>query len=238
MGTHPITLLVVGFALTWGVGDRLTNHFNKQELETQKRLEQIKTKQESGLAAVTKISELMYERYATASFLASALKRNGDIEEIKQRKQRYDDAYMKWNTQLQTTQLIVRGLTSDSTYSNMEAFIQYGLRPHYNNLDLYLTQGYDSRLKAKSWEYKTTPIRAELTRCLDCCYAISNYLWIRSNLYGSEKTSLPFLRKADEELALRCPKQSVDRRVRQSDESSSAASENEAGQDENSINQP
>ncbi|GAB4021339.1 hypothetical protein [Spirosoma koreense] len=204
---HPITLLLLGFLLTWGVGDILTNSIKRGELETQKRLEQIKAKQESGLAAVTKISELMYERYTTASFLASSLKRKAGLEEIKQRKNLYDEAYMKWNIQLQNTQLIVRNITSDSAYSNIEAYIQYGLRPHYNMVDKHLTIGYDAALKGKDWNYSKTPIGTQLTNCLDCCYAISNYLWIRTNLYGNEQNSKSQLVKADKELARRCPKQ-------------------------------
>lgn len=206
LSAHPLTLLFVGFMLTWGIGDFLTGQIKSGQLENEKKLEQIKTKRETSLAAISKISELMYERYATASFLASSLKRHAPLEEIKSRKEIYDAAYLKWNIQVQNTQLIIRGLTADAAYSKIESYIQYGLTPHYNTIDSKLTAGYDSVMNGKRWNYKDTKLPKTLNKCLDCCYAISNYLWTRANLYGEEQNSSEQLTAAESELASRCPK--------------------------------
>lgn len=209
LSTNPMALLVAGFLLTTIVGTVLTSWYSSRQLEQQKGIEQIKAKQEAGLAAISRISELMYERYTTAMFLASALKRDAPLEEIKERKKLYDDASLKWNTQIQNTQLIVRSITSDSAYSKTESFIQYGLTPHYSMIDRHLTAGYDAALRGQGWHYGTTPVGRELTRCLNCNYAISNYLWTRANLYGNEKNNEEKLVKAEKELAAACPRQLV-----------------------------
>lgn len=215
LSANPLLLLVVGFILTTLVGNLLTSWYSSRQLDQQKNIEQIKAKQEAGLSAISKISELMYERYTTAMFLASALKRDAPLEEIKDRKKLYDDASLKWNTQIQNTQLIVRSITSDSAYSKTESFIQYGLTPHYSMIDRHLTAGYDAALRGQSWSYSTTPVGRELTRCLNCNYAISNYLWTRANLYGSEKNNEEKLVKAEKELTAACPRQLVRRAAHQ-----------------------
>jgi len=205
---HPITMLLLGFLLTWGVGGLLTDHIKKAQLDNEKKLEQIKTKREASMATISKISELMYERYAAASFLASSLKRRAPLEEVKKRKEIYDDAYLRWNTQVQNTQLIIRGLTGDNSYSKVESYIQYGLTPHYNAVDSYLTAGYDSTLSGKKWSFHSSFLRNELKQCLDCCYSISNYLWVRANLYGDEPIMTQQLKSAEDELERGCRRRS------------------------------
>jgi hypothetical protein len=57
----------------------------------------------------------------------------------------------------------------------------------------------------RKWAYDTGFIRSELKSCLDCSYAITNYLWVRTNLYGFEKyDSLEVIKDAENELNTRC----------------------------------
>lgn len=93
-----MVLLLAGFLLTTIVGTVLTSWYSSRQLEQQKRIEQIKAKQEAGLTAISRISELMYERYTTAMFLASALKRDAPLEEIKERKKLYDLPPINWTS--------------------------------------------------------------------------------------------------------------------------------------------
>lgn len=205
LSRHPLFALFVGFLLTWGIGGLLTDKLKSDQLENERKLEQVKSKRENGILAINEITGLMYSRYAASTLLASSIKRKAPIEELKERKRIYDEAYLKWNTNIQTTQLTVRGLTSDTVYSKIEAVIQYCLMPHYNNIDINLTEGYDARMNSQNWTYDTLFLKQEFKSSLDCGYTISNYLWIRANLYGDEKyNTREVIKKAEEELKDRC----------------------------------
>lgn len=205
LSRHPLTTLVIGFLLTWGIGGLLTDKLKASNLENQRKSDQIREKRENGLLAISKITELMYDRYTVSTLLASSLKRKAPLEELKERKKLYDESYLKWNKNLQITQLTVRGLTTDTAYSKIEAVIQHNLVPHYQAIDSRLTNGFDARLKNQSWTYDSLFIINELEKTRGCCYTISNYLWIKANLYGDEKyRSLQVVKQAENELYSRC----------------------------------
>ncbi|AMM52432.1 hypothetical protein TH61_16270 [Rufibacter sp. DG15C] len=205
LSRHPLATMFVGFLLTWGIGGILTGKISAYQLENQKKIEQVKVKREEGLKAIKEITELMYTRYTVSVLLASSLKRNAPLEELKERKNRYDDIYLKWNSSIQNTQFTIRGLMDDSAYSELESVLEFGLVAHFNNVDKVITNGYDMRLKRDSPVYDSLYIKKELAACLDCSYAISNYLWMRTNLYGNVKNnSIEFVKKIERELYETC----------------------------------
>ncbi len=83
---HPLTTLIIGFLLTWGIGGMLTEQLKLNNLENDRKLAAINAKRENGKLAITKITNLMYNRYTASTLLASALKRKASPEELKERK--------------------------------------------------------------------------------------------------------------------------------------------------------
>jgi hypothetical protein len=202
---HPLFMLVAGFALTWGVGQTLSNKFKRNQLENEKKIEEIKSKRQNGFVIINQISELLYARYTVSSLLESSLKRNATIEELKDRKKAYDEIYMKWNTNIQITELAVRDITSDSVFSRLDSIIQKCLSTRYRQIDQWLTEGYDAKINHQKWEASKQPIAGSLLACLNCSYAISNYLWIRANLYGDDQyNSKKIIAQAEQELNVWC----------------------------------
>jgi hypothetical protein len=118
--SHPLVLLICGFLATGVLGNRISNKFS----ENQSRVQELKAKKENGIPAINKIAELMNQRYTATTLLASAIKRNAPLDEIKARKAIYDDSYIRWNTSLLVTQLTIRALTIDTVYSKIESKLQ------------------------------------------------------------------------------------------------------------------
>jgi len=208
--SHPLSIVIVGFLLTGIIGTGLSYYINSNQLKGQ----EIKARKENGILAINKISEMMYQRYTAAALLASSLKRNSAVEELKERKKMYDDAYFRWNTNILIIELTVRGLTSDTVYSKIEGKIEHCLKDHFSNIDQYLTDGYDARLEKRTWQYDSTFAKNELQDCLNCSYTIINYLWIRANLYDNQKyESLQVIKDAENDLDKRCPCKEVNNEV-------------------------
>lgn len=191
---HPLTALLLGFFLTWFVGTVLTNAYTERRQQEQKRqeslrldqaqaLDRLRAKQAAAALALRQITVLLYERYTTATLLASALKRQASWLELERRKLAYDHAYLQWNAQLQNTLFTVRELTRQKDYSAAEDFIEQSLKPHFSFVDEYLTAGYDARQHRLPWHYEGTVIKPELDACLDACYDLTSTLWQQTNLY-------------------------------------------------------
>jgi hypothetical protein len=73
----------------------------------------------------------------------SAIVRNAPISEVKERKAAYDSSFVKWNRELQATQLTIRTMVKDNEYSEIESYVEYGLTPHFKTVDQGLTRAYD-----------------------------------------------------------------------------------------------
>ncbi|UJB72334.1 hypothetical protein HRE53_27470 (plasmid) [Acaryochloris sp. 'Moss Beach'] len=87
---HSLTGIVVGFILTGVIGTLLSNYYSNEQLDRQKFL-QITTSRRS---AIKDFASLLYLRLSRADMLASSLKRSAPLEETKERKKLYDDAFV------------------------------------------------------------------------------------------------------------------------------------------------
>src|SRR5260370_8086947 len=80
------------------------------------------------------MSRIIYERRTATVMLASSLFRNAPLAELTKRKGDYDSAFVKWNRELQVTQLTIRVMVEENKYSEGESYVQYGLVPHFTRL--------------------------------------------------------------------------------------------------------
>ncbi len=143
----------------------------------EKEKEQIRINQ----LAIQNFSKAIYERRARAELLASSIKRNVSIEEIKYRKTLYDEAFFNWNANHQSNLLLVRKVLGDKEYSEFESMIEFHLVTKiFTPLDSCLTKAYDFRVKeGKNGKaiYANCKGSTLLQQALDCGYALTDELY-------------------------------------------------------------
>lgn len=209
---HPLLHLVVGFLLTWLVGTVLTGYWKDKQLRNDRALENDRLRAAANFQSIQQLSELMYERRTRAEMLASALRRNWPLEEVRTRKAAYDSAYVRWNRGIMQTYLTIRGIVDEKDYSSIEAHVQTGLVPHLSRWDSALTAAYTVRLARPltAGDLDGTLVRTENQAVINCAYEITHALWVAVSSRGS--TDPRWIRIADSSritLAERCPMRSA-----------------------------
>jgi hypothetical protein len=200
---HPLAGTFLGFIL--GVASTLvSNHFRIAEIQQQQERDRVA----EGSALARDVATLIYERRTRASLLYASLKRNAEVEELKQRKGAYDKAYAEWNAQLQAKSLSIRSLTRSPEYTEIESYIQYGLTPHLAAIDAFVTAAYDSRLRhlTAPVALDTVAVDAHLQAALNCAYVISQTLQVSLATDKDARAAGPAA-AAWKELEERCPRQ-------------------------------
>jgi hypothetical protein len=208
LSKNPLFGIVVGFLLTWGVGTILTNNYRDAREASEKDKQSIEKRRDLNVRGVNELSRIMYERRTATVMLASSLFRNAPLAELTKRKGDYDSAFVKWNRELQVTQLTIRGMVEENKYSEVESYVQYGLVPHFTRLDEALTAAYDAKLHSphEPTAMKSSDISGDLSATLDCAYCITNYLWTIANPQIVDKDGRQPQESAKQELEKRCPK--------------------------------
>lgn len=159
----------------------LVSNSAKQTERAFKEIEQAKEIQRVNQLAVQNLAKSIYERRARAELLASSLKRNISIEEIKIRKAQYDEAYFFWNKDHQANLLLVRGVLGEKQYSDFESLIEFHMVGKiFSPLDTCLTKAYDNRLanqQSSSTILSECKVSNLLQQALDCGYALTDELF-------------------------------------------------------------
>jgi len=145
MLAHPLTSVIVGFILTGIIGWALTNWYN----ERQKQNDLSRARFENGTTAAQDFARIVYRRYTRATMLYSALLRDAEPDEIRQRKKDYDDAYADWGANLQSNLFVIRKLTGKFEYGALESPVENTLVPAFTYIDTCLTKAYDARLRGQ-----------------------------------------------------------------------------------------
>lgn len=142
---HPLTSVIVGFILTGIIGWALTNWYN----DRQKQNDLTRARYESGTVAAQNFAQIVYRRYTRATMLCSAFRRNAELEEIKQRKKDYDEAYADWGASLQSNLFVIRKLTGKFEYNALESPVENKLVPAFTSIDTCLTKAYDASVHGR-----------------------------------------------------------------------------------------
>jgi len=173
--SHDLTKIVIGFLLTGLVGTFLTWRIE----EAARRRDEALARYEAGVASIQSFSRAVYSRHTRAMMLASSLRRDVDLEEIKRRKLEYDQAFVDWGTEQQANLLAIRKLSQASRFSKFEADVEFELVPVLRELDSCLTEAYDLRLGggAPDSVLDSCDISNLLQRALDEGYSITNGLF-------------------------------------------------------------
>jgi hypothetical protein len=173
---HPITIAVIGFVLTGVLGAFLSSWITIH----QKSIEREHSDREARKTAVQNLSRYIYERRSRAEMLASALRRNASLDEIRDRKKLYDEAYVKWNTNNQANLFLVREVLREDEYTLFESIIEFTLVGKIlAPMDSCLTRAYDGKLNNEDPLniIENCKMRALIQQALDCGYAITDELY-------------------------------------------------------------
>lgn len=152
---------------------------------------------EARQSAVRDFSTFIYERRARAELLASALLRGAPQAEVTERKQLYDQTYVRWNTNHQANLLLIRQVLGEQGYSEFENLVEFRLVIKvFKPLDDCLTSAYDRRLRGGDPNPILRGCRATvlIQQALDCGYALTDELFRISGLAqgareGSQRAS-------------------------------------------------
>jgi len=175
LSKHPLTLVLVGFLLTGVAGTWLSNFYSERQIERD-RFQQVT---ESRRAALQEFATLIYHRLIRAQMLASSLRRSAPLEELKEKKRLYDDAFVDWGAKLQVNLFLIRSVMESDGYSDFESHVEFRLIPQLREIDACLTRAFDERLEGHDTKVilENCEITKRLQLALDCTYAITDGLF-------------------------------------------------------------
>lgn len=142
-------------------------------------LAQTYSKYQARRAAIEAIAHLVYERRTRAGMVASSIRRNADVDEVKHRKQAYDEAYVDWNKNVMLNLFAIREAAGDLNVSSLEPVFEDHLVAAMADVDRCITKAYDARVANQDAKLVLEQCRmAELHQfTLDCGATFTNELY-------------------------------------------------------------
>jgi hypothetical protein len=143
--------------------------------------------------AIQNIAHHVYERRTRAGMVVSSLRRNAEIDEVRHRKQAYDEAYVDWNKNVLLNLFAIREAAGELKISKLEPYFEDGLVAAMADADRCLTKSYDMRLAGGDPKPVLEACRmAELHQfTLDCGATFTNELYKLTQLtfspFGNER---------------------------------------------------
>ena len=124
------------------------------------------------------LASLLYDRRTRAGLVVSSLRRNAEIDELRHRKQAYDEAYVDWNKNLRQNLFAIRDVMGESTFATLEQDFETYLVAPLSKMDSCVTRGYDLRITGKDPLSELDACRmADLYQLtLDCGASFTNEL--------------------------------------------------------------
>jgi hypothetical protein len=152
-------------------------------------LAQTYSKYQARRAAIETIAHLVYERRTRAGMVASSIRRNAEIDEIRQRKQAYDEAYVDWNKNVMLNLIAIREAAGDLNVSSLEPVFEDHLIAAMADQDRCVTKAYDARIANQDAKLILEECRMATLHqyVLDCGATFTNELYKMT-----EPTFVPF----------------------------------------------
>lgn len=108
--------------------------------------------------AVESIAHHLYNRRTRAGMLASSIRRDADLDEVRHRKQAYDEAYVDWNKNVMLNLFVMREVAGNLKFSELEPIFEDQLVSAMADVDRCVTKAYDKKIKGED-------AKAELAAC-------------------------------------------------------------------------
>jgi myosin heavy subunit len=162
------------------------------------------TEKARDMKSIQSLPDIFGERITQSGMLASSIRRSAPLKELKERRDKYDEVYGRWNSTRQSTLLAIRGM--GPRFSNFEAYLNHGLSPKFKGLDHCLTSAYDVRIKTTSAERS----RNALIKCGELEFRNSVYSCGEEiigglfKLVNSERQGVDPMAKIDRKIKEKC----------------------------------
>jgi hypothetical protein len=206
---HPLTLLAAGFIFTGIIGTLFSWRIQAHDSE---RTEETRHYQ-SSTKSVVDFSNALYLRYVRAGMVKSALSRGATADEIRYRKQLYDDALVQQESSVMGSILLIREAVKKQDYDDWEVQYDRRLKPLLRNLDDSLTKATDSYLQQLKIGNRQPTVDLSQTNydykdVINCEYALVNgiFLTLSTKQYVTDdaKRTIATQEEALEEVQNRC----------------------------------
>ncbi|MBK1658184.1 hypothetical protein [Paracraurococcus ruber] len=136
---HPLCLALVSFLLTGVLANLVSRGLDQQARERDREAEL----RAYASRTITEVTELIFERLHRAELVGSSVIRRAPVEEIKERKRSYDEAYLRWNIRLAGNQQRLAALLGPDRLPELRAFLDVGITQLFRLADACLTDAYD-----------------------------------------------------------------------------------------------
>jgi hypothetical protein len=146
--------------------------------------------------SIENIAHLVYERRTRAGMVASAIRRNAEMDEVRHRKQAYDEAYVDWNKNVLLNLFAIREAAGELKISSLEPFFEDGLVAGMADVDRCITQAYDRRVANEDAKAVLESCRMSAAHqfVLDCGATFTNELYKLTQLsfspFGNERKTM------------------------------------------------
>jgi hypothetical protein len=186
--THPLGIVFITFLLTGVVATAFAKWLDNLSKAHEVEL----AAQQRAVDSVRNITDLIYERRTRGVLLSSSIKRNATLDEIKQRKQAYDDVFVRYNSTLQSNMFRIRDIFHTADYTRFEVLLEERIQPLFVSQDRCLTSAYDSGISTNDAKRKSAldvlvdcnkgnPPSVSIGKIeqvlLDCSYAFTDALF-------------------------------------------------------------
>jgi hypothetical protein len=167
---------------------------------------------DAAISAINAFSDSIYLRYIRAGMLKSALTRGAAPEEVRRRKELYDESLVGQESHIAGRQLAFRDAIDQQAYAVFERHYIGGLKPRINIVDTLLTELTDEYLKNPAHPIMRDSPKAETLdtvyrQVLDCNWGVTNWLFmaLTSKPYISGIATIRSVAEAEKDLNERCP---------------------------------
>lgn len=157
---HPLVVATFGFLLNGLLLSGLT-YVTTSILEQNERRHELR---ENWRQSVRSLSELIHNRRNRAELVRSSIGRDASVDELIDRKARYDEAYNDWNVKLQSNLFIIGEFLSAAEYQEVQRFIEDDIVGKFMiPIDECITDAFDAYVSGAPDQAKAEFIACKLT---------------------------------------------------------------------------
>ena len=129
--------------------------------------------------AINGLSSLLYERRTKAGLVVSTLRRNGELDELRQRKRGYDESYVDWNKNLRPNLFAIREVMGETAFTSLEEDFEKFIVDPLSKIDACMTRAYDLKITGQDAlkELETCKMATLYQLTLDCGASFTNELY-------------------------------------------------------------
>lgn len=125
--SDQLLLLVIGFALTWGVGTSLTNRWEQSRVESARKIEQERRDTDARIAAFTEFIGAISEQHARTSLVDEAFKHGAPIADLAALIKSEQEIVAKSQNKTGVLTFTIRELVSPEIYEKIKNAMDSGL---------------------------------------------------------------------------------------------------------------